>query len=917
MRNHSIRTYLLLLVLALSVPLVMVVGYGIYSDRQQTIAHTKLSLKILANTMVTNTGGKIERSRLLLERLAQRPIVQALDPGHCDPILQDLYNLHPEYANVDYTDKNGVMVCSAVPEPGGKLLNISDTSWFKKVTEEKRFVVGKPHFGPISGKWVSVLTSPIFNARHEMIGTIQLPLDLQSYDPNIPAQLLAPNSHYGFFNEDGILVWRNVDPDHMIGRHGTSEAAREVTAIRNGEIESTAKDGVKRFYAVMPIPGTGWIAWIGEPVTAIYEKANRRAQIATAIVFSVVLMLLMIAMIIAKRITRPIATLEHAARAVHEGDMGARATVEGPRDIAAVAQEFNTMVDAQQANLEQLRIAATAFESQGGMMVTDANRIILRINSAFSRTTGYSSQEVVGRTPRMFKSGQHDADFYRKMWEEINHTGGWQGEIWDKRKNGEVFPEWLTITAVKNESGTVTHYISTHFDITERKKAEDKINELAFYDQLTGLPNRTLLQDRLKLAMIASTRHKHHGAVMLIDLDNFKTLNDTLGHDMGDLLLKQIAERLNACLHAEETVARLGGDEFVVILTGLDAMKSNAAGQAESVAERVLQALNQTYQLKEVSFNSTPSIGITLFQGQHVTAEELMKQADLAMYQAKDMGGNSIHFFDPAMQTVVVERSVLEAGLRRAIKENQFELYYQPQVTIDGMITGAEALLRWHHSERGIVPPSKFIPLAEETRLILPMGSWVLEAACARLASWAGRSSLADLSLAVNVSAHQFRQADFVEQVIAIIEKTGANPARLKIELTESLMVQNIEDIIDKMRKLKALGVGFSLDDFGTGYSSLSYLKRMPLDQLKIDQSFVRDVLTDANDAAIAGTIVKLAESLGLQVTAEGVETDEQREFLIRIGCHAYQGFLFSHPLPAEDFERLVNSEPHQGPACG
>ncbi len=480
-----------------------------------------------------------------------------------------------------------------------------------------------------------------------------------------------------------------------------------------------------------------------------------------------------------------------------------------------------------------------------------------------------------------------------------------------------MFPEWLTITAVKNESGTVTHYISTHFDITERKKAEDKINELAFYDQLTGLPNRTLLQDRLKLAMIASTRHKHHGAVMLIDLDNFKTLNDTLGHDMGDLLLKQIAERLNACLHAEETVARLGGDEFVVILTGLDAMKSNAAGQAESVAERVLQALNQTYQLKEVSFNSTPSIGITLFQGQHVTAEELMKQADLAMYQAKDMGGNSIHFFDPAMQTVVVERSVLEAGLRRAIKENQFELYYQPQVTIDGMITGAEALLRWHHSERGIVPPSKFIPLAEETRLILPMGIWVLEAACARLASWAGRSSLADLSLAVNVSAHQFRQADFVEQVIAIIEKTGANPARLKIELTESLMVQNIEDIIDKMRKLKALGVGFSLDDFGTGYSSLSYLKRMPLDQLKIDQSFVRDVLTDANDAAIAGTIVKLAESLGLQVTAEGVETDEQREFLIRIGCHAYQGFLFSHPLPAEDFERLVNSEPHQGPACG
>ncbi len=910
MRNYSIRTYLLLLVLALSVPLVMVVGYGIYSDRQQTIADTKLSLKILVNTMVTNTGGKIDNTRLLLQRLAERPIVKETDAKHCDPILKDIFILHPEYANVDYTDKDGVMVCSAVPEPSGKPINIANTSWFRKVTTERRFIVGEPHFGPITGKWVSVLTSPIFNEKHELIGTVQLPLNLKSFDPHIPAKLLASGSHYGFFNEDGVLVWRNVDPDHVIGTHPKREVAKLIVSIKNGEIESTAADGVQRFYSVMPIPNTGWIAWIGVPVTAIYAEANMRAQIATAIVLVAVLMLLVIAMIIAKRITRPIATLEHAARAVHEGDMGARATVAGPRDIAAVAQEFNTMVDAQQVNLEQLRVAATAFESQEGMMVTDANRIILKINSAFSRTMGYDSQEVVGRTPRMFKSGRHDPDFFRKMWEEINHTGGWQGEIWNKRKSGETFPEWLTITAVKNESGAVTHYISTHFDITERKMAEEKINELAFYDQLTGLPNRTLLHDRLRLAMLTSTRHKRHGAVMLIDLDNFKTLNDTLGHDMGDLLLKQVAERLNASVHAEETVARLGGDEFVVILTNLDTLKNHAANQAESVAERILESLNQTYLLKEVSFHSTPSIGIALFQGQDATAEELMKQADLAMYQAKDTGGNAIHFFDPAMQTVVVERSILEAGLRRAIKENQFELYYQPQVTIDGVITGAEALLRWHHSERGIVPPAKFIPLAEETRLILPMGRWVLEAACARLASWADQPRFSYLSLAVNVSAHQFRQADFVEQVIEIIKKTGANPARLKIELTESLMVQNIEDIIEKMRKLKALGVGFSLDDFGTGYSSLSYLKRMPLDQLKIDQSFVRDVLTDANDAAIAGTIVKLAESLGLQVTAEGVETNEQREFLIHIGCHDYQGYLFSPPLPVNAFESLVKGIP-------
>ena len=412
--------------------------------------------------------------------------------------------------------------------------------------------------------------------------------------------------------------------------------------------------------------------------------------------------------------------------------------------------------------------------------------------------------------------------------------------------------------------------------------------------------------------MAVSTRSGSYCALMLIDLDNFKTLNDTLGHDMGDLLLKQVAERLSSCVRAEEAVARLGGDEFVVILTNLGTLDNHAATQSETVGEKILAALNQPYQIKEVTFHGTPSIGVTLFKGQHVGVDELLKQADLAMYKAKDTGRNAMRFFDPAMQTLVIEQSRLEADLRCALKENQFELYYQPQVTIDGLITGAEALVRWQHPERGIVPPAEFIPLAEESRLILPLGVWVLETACTQLTSWALQPELCKLNLAVNVSAHQFRQADFVDQVLSVIKKTGANPLRLKLELTESLMVQNIEDIIEKMRALKAHGVGFSLDDFGTGYSSLSYLKRMPLDQLKIDQSFVRDVLTDTNDAAIAGTIVKLAESLGLQVIAEGVETKEQRAFLIDAGCDAYQGYLFSRPLPIEDFERFVNSKPHR-----
>ncbi|HEY3431526.1 MAG TPA: EAL domain-containing protein [Rhodocyclaceae bacterium] len=443
-------------------------------------------------------------------------------------------------------------------------------------------------------------------------------------------------------------------------------------------------------------------------------------------------------------------------------------------------------------------------------------------------------------------------------------------------------------------------------DITERKQAESKIQELAFFDQLTNLPNRTLLYDRLRQAMIAGVRNGNFGALLLIDLDNFKTLNDTHGHDMGDLLLKQVAQRLVQCVRAEDTVARLGGDEFVVMLVNLSPLETEAVTQVEAIGEKVLTILNQTYQLKDTAYLSSPSIGATLFRGQLIAIDDLLKQADMAMYRAKDAGRNAMRFFDPAMQTAVVARADMEAGLRQGLEQHQFLLHYQPQVVDDGRVTGAEALVRWQHPERGMVSPAEFIPLAENTGLILPLGQWVLETACHQLARWAGHPQMDHLTIAVNVSAHQFRQPDFVQQVAAVLKKTGANPERLKLELTESLLVDNVQDIIEKMFALKAKGIGFSLDDFGTGYSSLAYLKRLPLDQLKIDQSFVRDVLSDPNDAAIAKTVVALAQSLGLGVIAEGVETDAQRSFLASAGCYAYQGYFFSRPLPIESFEKFA-----------
>jgi len=554
----------------------------------------------------------------------------------------------------------------------------------------------------------------------------------------------------------------------------------------------------------------------------------------------------------------------------------------------------------------EFRIAATAFESQQGMLITDANQIILRVNQAFTDITGFSADEVVGKSPKLLQSGQHDDAFYAGIWDSMAHTGAWQGEVWSRRKSGEIFPEWLLITAVKDEAGGITHYVGTIADITARKQAENEINNLAFYDPLTSLPNRRLLLDRLQQAISASARTGSFGALLFIDLDNFKDLNDSRGHHVGDLLLQQVASRLVTCTREGDTTARLGGDEFVVMLENMSADMQEAADHARVVGEKILATLNQSYHLAQSAHHSTPSIGITLFSRHPGTIDDLLKRADLAMYQAKASGRNTLRFFDPEMQAVVANRAALEDDLRKAIRQQQFVLFYQAQVAIDGRLTGAEVLLRWQHPQRGLVSPAEFIALAEDCGLILPLGHWVLETACEQLASWASQEKMAQLTVSVNVSARQFRHPDFVDQVLAILDHTGAPAQRLKLELTESMLISDVEDIIAKMTALKAIGVGFAMDDFGTGYSSLSYLKRLPLDQLKIDQGFVRNILTDPNDAAIAKMVIALAESMSLSVIAEGVELEAQRDFLAQLGCHAYQGYLFGRPQPLDRFEEQV-----------
>jgi diguanylate cyclase (GGDEF)-like protein/PAS domain S-box-containing protein len=569
----------------------------------------------------------------------------------------------------------------------------------------------------------------------------------------------------------------------------------------------------------------------------------------------------------------------------------------------AIGLDNATTYNAVAEQKQELRVAAVAFESQEAMLVADARHKILRVNSGCCRLTGYEAGELIGRYPDVLRFRRQDASVAWNRIATLEERDEWSGELEVLRKDGTPVPLWLSITAVRSQQGEVTHYVYAASDMTERKRAEEEIRNLAFYDPLTQLPNRRLLMDRLNHALLISERTSGEGALLFIDLDKFKTLNDTRGHHVGDLHLMQVAGRLKDCLREGDTVARWGGDEFIVLLEGLGDDAQEAARRAGLVTSKILAKLNETYQLQGHEHHSSPSIGVVMFRGRTLSADELLQRADLAMYQAKGAGRNTVSVYDPSMQAAVSRHARLEADLRQALQGGQFLLYYQPQVGIDGHVLGAEALLRWNHPERGIVAPGEFVSVAEESGLIIPLGQWILRTACRQLRAWSEQPATAQLGLAVNISARQFHDPQFVEQTLALLDESGIDPRRLKLELTESVLIQNLEGIVDKMHALMQRGVRFSLDDFGTGYSSLSYLKRLPLEQLKIDRSFVRDIFNDENDVAIVRAIVTLGQSLGLQVIAEGVEEERQWRFLESIGCQAFQGYFFGRPVPIAEFE--------------
>lgn len=576
------------------------------------------------------------------------------------------------------------------------------------------------------------------------------------------------------------------------------------------------------------------------------------------------------------------------------------------RDISTARAAEEQLIAAQRALQASEARYRTVFQtSLDAINITRiADGRFIDCNQAFLDTTGYSREEVIGRTTLELEmwANPRDREQLLAILRQTGHCRNLEAQF--RKKDGRLF--WGQMSASVIDIEEEPCILSLSRDISAAKRAEEEIRTLAFYDTLTGLPNRRLLSERLRQCLTETARTKRRGALLFIDLDNFKTLNDTLGHSAGDLLLKEVAGRLKGSVRESDTVARLGGDEFVVIVEDLSENEKEAAAQARLVAEKILAAVHGACVLADSEYATTCSMGIALIDGGTRKTDEVLQQADIAMYQAKEGGRNTMRFFAPALQAAIDQRASMEKDLRHAIESRQFELYYQPQVEA-GTLIGAEVLLRWRHPVRGPLAPNEFIPLAEETGLILPLGEWVLETACRQLAEWSRRNGSARIALTVNIGARQLRHPDFVEQVFQVLDRTGANPERLGLELTESMLVDNIEDVIGKMTQLRERGLRFSLDDFGTSCSSLSYLKRLPLDQLKIDRAFVRDMQVDAISRAIARTIVMLSKAMGLSVIAEGVETEQQRKSLAQLGCHAFQGQLFSPPLPLQDFELLLS----------
>lgn len=751
-------------------------------------------------------------------------------------------------------------------------------------------------------------------------------VDIEDFRSSVESFRLGDSGYLYILTGGGHMVlhpWLKGDVSDMVDAEGF-ELFKEMLARRNGVISYMWKDtptaeprekmAVFRF-----IPELNWVVASSSYLDEIYAPLEWLRAVMLIAAVCVLLLILPLSLYLGASFTRPLSRLAEQMEVATAGDLSVRAESDAPGEIGNLVKHFNEYmvrlsdyrselrneIDERIHTEQQLKLFEMVFKNAlEGISITDVDGKILAINPAFTDITGYEPHEVMGQNPRVLKSERHSPEFYSEMWASIKEKGSWAGEIWNRRKNGESYPEILSISAIREADGEISHYVAVFHDISDMKLKDEQIEHQVYHDGLTGLPNRILVLDRLSVSISHARRKKNMVAVFYLDVDDFKDVNDSLGHAQGDRLIQAVAQRLMAMHREQDTVARLGGDEFLVMCVDVE-----DEHEVVQQAERLLSVFDEPFMIKGHELFMTTSIGVTLYPDDGEEPATLIRNADVAMYQSKAKGKNNYLMFTQEMNERISRRLTMERDLRQALVNGEFTVYFQPKVNpFTSEVAGVEALVRWLKSDGSVVSPFEFIPLAEQTGLIVPLGEFVLEASCKAMQVLDG-AGCQDLTVSVNLSPLQFKQEGLVEMVFANLERNGLSSSKLELEITESTLMTNIQDSVSKLNELVDRGVSISIDDFGTGYSSLYYLKNFPINVLKIDQSFVRDITQDIDDAQIVETIILMARNLGIDVVAEGVETGEQLELLKTFGCGLVQGYYYSRPLPLDELIEFIRGE--------
>ncbi len=907
----------LIIALAVMPPLLI----GVFEYQSNRTEATRETIRVVENMLVGASVAEehaVNDIATLMRIMANASELREIDTKECSTLAQRLSQPLAGLSNLGAVLPDGTVFCSA--KQTMQTVNVADRQWFAEASSTQGITHGEFVIERITGKPSVVFGMPLRDSDGELRAALFSSLGPHWFERLMARYYLPEGWEASLVSREGHLLSRypkgETWPDRMI----PPETLMPFLQVQ-GITDLPGLDGRHRLYGIARVTFApdDLLVLIGAPLDQSLGAIDRRfASRALTLLFVVLLSGLLARMFARKLIEGWLERVRGTIREIARGDLDARVSPPSSiREFAMLEDGINQMagqIGRREAELDKLSTAIK--QSPESIVITDIDGRIEYVNEAFVRATGYSREEVLGKNPRILNRGKTSAAVYENLWQTLTRGEVWRGEFHNTRKDGTEYLEQATIAPIKQADGSISHYVAVKEDITLRRESEALLERMAYYDKLTGLANRSLLHDRLGRAVARSARSQSHGMLLMLDVDRFKLLNDSQGHEAGDTLLRGIAERLRRCVREEDTVARQGDDDFAVLIEHIGPQVDEALAHAERIVRKIEAQLAAPFDLRGDGngYFVTLSIGITLFSGGSASAELVAQQAEVALDQAKRDGRNTCRFFSPQMQAAVKALAKLGNDLRAALEGSAFRLHYQPQVNAQGRVTGAEALIRWFDANGAPVPPSEFIPIAEETGLIIPIGQWVLTQACAQLAHWQAAPRSAHLTLAVNISPRQFLHPRFVEEVAAIISSSGIDPAGLKLELTESVFLRDPDQTVARMLELREIGVDLALDDFGTGFSSLSYLKNLPFDQLKIDQSFVHDMLVDGGSKSIVRAIISMSQSLELEVIAEGVETMAQRSALEALGCHLYQGYLFGKPVDISQWPEhwLQSCEPDE-----